>query len=64
MFFKLFADGVSDKRVSLAQNLCTCCLNFERILQMFSIADKSGDVGASLFGELKKECFHLTNELI
>ena len=27
---------------------------FERILQTFSIADKSGDVGASLLGECKK----------
>ena len=49
MFFKPFADDVSDKRVSLAQDLCI--MLFERILQMFSIADKSGDVAASLLGE-------------
>ena len=61
--FQAFADDVSDKRVSLAQDLDLYML-FERILQTFSIADKSGDVGASLLGECKKECFHLTNELI
>ena len=63
MFFKLFADDVSDKRVSLAQDICTCCLNeFSKCFQMQNA--KSGEVVTSLLSECKKECFHLTNELI
>ena len=62
MFFKLFADDVSDKRVSLCSG--SLYMLFERIIQRFSIADKSEDAGASLFGEYNKEFFHLTNELI
>ena len=33
----------------------------DRIRQMFSIADKSGDGWASLLGVCKKECFHLNS---
>ena len=62
MFFKLFADDVSDKASIFGSG--SLYMLFERILQMFSIADKSRDVEASLLGECKKECFHLTNELI
>ena len=62
MFFELFADDVSDKQVSLAQDLCTCCL--KEFSKCFQLQDKSGDVGASPLGECKKECFHQTDELI
>ena len=62
MFFKLFADDVSDKRVSLAQDLCACCL--KEFSKCFKLQTSQEMLGASLLGDCIKECFRLTNELI
>ena len=62
MFLKLFADDVSDKRVSLAQDLCTCCL--KELSKCFQLQTSQKMLWASLLGECNKECFHLTNEMI
>ena len=51
MFFKLFADDVSDKRVTLVQALCTCCL--KEFSKCFQLQTSQKMLGASLLSECK-----------